>query len=121
MATITLLSATATTATNSWQLTISPDLIRALLITGFAGTTLAFLGMTWAQRYVPATRVALILASEPVFGAIFAVLLAGEYLSLVGWLGGAMIVGAIIWTATGNRESWSAKDEVHRSHPNAAP
>ncbi len=107
LATITMLSSAATTVTNSWQLIVAPELIWALLITGIAGTTLAFLGMTWAQRYAPPTRVALILASEPVFGAVFAVMVAGEYLPLAGWLGGALIVGAIIWAETGNRESRS--------------
>ena len=111
LVTITLLSATATTMTHSWQLTISSTLILALLITGIAGTTLAFLGMTWAQRYAPPTRVALILASEPVFGAIFAVMVAGEYLYLVGWLVGALIVGAIVWSETGNQANSSAHAE----------
>ena len=117
MATISLLSAGATSMTDSWQLALSPELIRALLITGFAGTTLAFLGMTWAQRYAPPTRVALILASEPVFGAVFAVMVAGEYLALIGWLGGALIVGAIIWAETGNRKNGSrAAEDPARSH-----
>jgi len=58
---------------------------------------LAFLGMTWAQRRTSPARTALILTSEPVFGALFAVFIAGEMLSLQAWLGGAVIVGSIIW------------------------
>ena len=41
--------------------------------------------------------------SEPVFGALFAVLWLGERLSLAGWLGGGLIVLAALWTTLRER------------------
>jgi len=42
--------------------------------------------------------VGLLTSSEPAFGALFAVLWLGEQLSVTGWVGGALIVGAALWT-----------------------
>ena len=38
----------------------------------------ALLGQTWAQAHLPPTRTAIIMSMEPVFAALFAVLLGGE-------------------------------------------
>ena len=43
----------------------------------FAGAA-ALLGQTWAQAHLPPTRTAIIMSMEPVFAALFAVLLGGE-------------------------------------------
>ncbi len=40
----------------------------------------------------------LLTSSEPAFGALFAVFWLGEQLSVTGWVGGALIVGAALWT-----------------------
>lgn len=37
------------------------------------------------------------MGTEPVFGALFAVLWLNESLSLAGWVGWALIVGAAWW------------------------
>jgi len=57
--------------------TVSFDktLIITLLITGVLGTALAFAGQTIVQRFTSPTHTALIFTAEPVFGAIFAVLI----------------------------------------------
>jgi drug/metabolite transporter (DMT)-like permease len=39
----------------------------------------------------------LLTSSEPVFGALFAVVWLGESLTTVGWLGGGMMVVAALW------------------------
>ncbi|UCD37914.1 MAG: DMT family transporter [Fidelibacterota bacterium] len=101
--TVVFLAALATSVVNGWNLTPAPALWWGLGITGVFGTTLAFLGMTWAQRRTSPTRTALIIASEPVFGALFAVAIAGEYLSPSAWLGGVLIVGVIAWSELGQR------------------
>ena len=101
--TVTILSIGATAITGGWRLESAADLWVGLAITGVAGTAFAFLGMTWAQKYAQPTRVALIIASEPVFGALFAVIVAGEVLSGGAWLGGALIVTMIIWSEAGNK------------------
>ena len=84
-----------------WTLIQAGPLWWGLGITGVAATALAFWGMTWAQRHLAPTRVALILASEPVFGALFAVTLAGESLTSAAWLGGGLIVVVIGWSELG--------------------
>lgn len=43
----------------------------AILICGIVASALAFAVQTWAQRILPASRVALILISEPALGGIF--------------------------------------------------
>ena len=97
LATMVALAAAATLAVGGWQLTPSTTLWWGLGVTGVVATALAFLAQTWAQRRTSPTRTALILTMEPVFGAGFAVLAAGEILPLTAWLGGALIVAAILW------------------------
>jgi drug/metabolite transporter (DMT)-like permease len=57
----------------------------------------AFFAQNWALQHSAPSRLALLTSSEPAFGALFAVFWLGESLSLWGWLGGALIVGAALW------------------------
>lgn len=68
----------------------------ALAVTAFLATAVAFYVQTYAQRRASPARTALILASEPAFAGFFAYLLLGETLTLLGWLGAALILGAIV-------------------------
>jgi drug/metabolite transporter (DMT)-like permease len=61
-------------------------------------TVFAFVVQNWALRHSSPSRVGLLMGSEPAFGALFAVLWLGEALSVAGWTGGALIVGAALWT-----------------------
>lgn len=61
-------------------------------------TVFAFVAQNWALRHSSPTRVGLLGSSEPAFGALFAVLWLGEQLAPVQWLGGALIMGAALWT-----------------------
>jgi len=61
-------------------------------------TVFAFFAQNWALKHSAPSRVALLTSSEPAFGALFAVLWLGESLSPMGWLGGALIVLAALWT-----------------------
>lgn len=101
--TVTILAALTTLVVSGWEVTPGATLWLGLGVTGVLGTAGAFLGMTWAQRRTSPTRTALILTSEPVFGALFAVAIAGEFLGPVAWLGGALIVAVIVWLELGNR------------------
>lgn len=55
-------------------------------------TSGAFIIQNIAQRYTTATHTALIYTAEPVFAAIFAYIVSGETLSLMGFLGAALIL-----------------------------
>lgn len=77
-----------------------PDLrtnqILLLIYLGMFGTVFTFLMQTSMQRFTTAARTALIFAMEPVFAALFAFLIAGETLTLLGWVGGLLIVLGMI-------------------------
>lgn len=60
-------------------------------------TLFAFFAQNYALQHSSPTRVSLLMGSEPVFGALFAVYWLNETLSLSGWLGGSMIVAASLW------------------------
>ena len=49
-----------------------------------------------AQRIVPAYLAALIFVLEPVFAAVFAYVVRGEALGTLGWLGGGLIIVAML-------------------------
>ncbi len=61
-------------------------------------TVFAFVVQNWALRHSPPSRVGVLMGSEPAFGALFAVVWLGEQLNATGWVGGALIVGAAVWT-----------------------
>jgi drug/metabolite transporter (DMT)-like permease len=77
------------TAASFWQATV-------YLVLGC--TVFAFFAQNWALKHSAPSRVALLTSSEPAFGALFAVFWLGESLSLTGWIGGALIVAAALWT-----------------------
>jgi drug/metabolite transporter (DMT)-like permease len=91
-----------------WTVTVTPTLVWALLITGVLATALAFCVQVWAQKYVPAQRVALIFALEPALAAWLAWLVLGERLDAFGWVGSALITaGVLIGTMPGRRAAVS--------------
>src|SRR5689334_3417735 len=71
------------------------DWLSVLYMALFAGA-LALLGQTWAQAHLPPTRSAIIMSMEPVFAALFAVLLGGESLTTRMLLGGALVLAAML-------------------------
>ena len=71
------------------------DVWIALLITGVAGSAIAFAVQTYAQKWLSPTRTALILIMEPAFGGLFGWLLAGEVLKLRGWAGAGLILAGM--------------------------
>ena len=62
-------------------------------------TLFAFWAMNRALAQSSPTKVALLLGSEPLWGALFAVFWLGEPLGPAGWLGGLMIAGAAVWVS----------------------
>lgn len=72
------------------------------LATGFLAvfcTLFAFWAMNRALAASSPSKVALLLGSEPLWGALFAVAWLGEPLAASGWLGGLLIAGAALWLA----------------------
>ena len=74
----------------------TPTVIAALCITGVLATGLAFFIQVWAQRHVPAQRVALIFALEPALSAWMSWLVLGEQLDVIGWAGSALILTGVL-------------------------
>lgn len=68
----------------------------ALVITGVLASALAFVLQTRAQRHIPASRTAVILTAESVFGGLFGFLMLGERLGLRGTGGAVLIVAGIL-------------------------
>ncbi len=83
----------------------TPDLLRstpaasvwfAIVITGVFASAVAFFLQTWAQAHLDASRTALILATEPAWALVAAVLLAGQRLDAVQAGGAALVLAAIV-------------------------
>ena len=74
----------------------SKTLVSALLINGILATTVAIMIMVWAQKIVTASQTAIFFSLEPLFAALFSWYLIGEKLGIFGWVGGLIIVIAII-------------------------
>jgi drug/metabolite transporter (DMT)-like permease len=69
-----------------------------LFVTAVLATAVAFAVQSWAQRYLPATHTALILAMEPVFAWITSFLVLGERLGRRGATGAVLILAGIALT-----------------------
>ncbi len=61
-----------------------------------AGSTLAPVFQVMAQQTLPAGRIALLFALEPVFALVFALTLGGERFVLRWWFGAALILAAVV-------------------------
>jgi drug/metabolite transporter (DMT)-like permease len=78
----------------------------ALLLVGLGVTgglaTGAFAIQMWVQRIVPAQQVALIFSSEPAYAAGLSWYFLGETLDAQGWIGGGLILLAVLVGAFGS-------------------
>lgn len=62
-----------------------------------ACTLLAFFVQNYAATRASPSRVALLMGSEPLWGALIAVLWLGEQLTFMGWIGGLLIMFSAWW------------------------
>ena len=92
----------------------------ALLITALFATCLAFFTQNYMQRFTSPGHTAIIFATEPVFTAIFAVLLLKETLSPNTSLGGALIVAGMLLAEIRNF-SWLTKRQRKTSRQRKRP
>lgn len=81
----------------------SPVFWSATLYLIGACTIFAFLAQNHAVQHRSPTHVALLMGSEPVFGALFALVWLGEQLTPQAWLGGGLIVAAALWASLWRR------------------
>lgn len=77
-----------------------------------ACTLFAFFAQNYAIKRSSPTRVALLMGSEPAFGALFAWLWLGERISLSGWIGGGLIVTASLLATVRWRRAGSPVHDV---------
>lgn len=75
----------------------------SVLYMATAAGVLALWAQTWAQARLTATRAAIVMTLEPVFAAVFAVLLGGETLTGRLLLGGVLVVAAMYVVELGGR------------------
>jgi drug/metabolite transporter (DMT)-like permease len=76
----------------------------ALVLTALGVSGGAFLLQIWAQTVIGPGRTGILLALEPAFAVATAVVVLGETLNASGWLGAALIVGAIYLVVTRGEE-----------------
>ncbi len=90
----------------------------ALLLTGLAVSGGAFILQVWAQTVVGPARTAIVLALEPVFAVAFAAWLLDERLTRRGWIGSALILGAIyvVVNTTKDNDEIPAAEAVSPAH-----
>lgn len=76
---------------------IPPASQKAILLTAILATAVAYFAQTAFQKYTTPTRTAFLFTLEPVFAALFAVLVGGESpsVSMVG--GGALVVAGMLF------------------------
>jgi drug/metabolite transporter (DMT)-like permease len=80
----------------------------AIVVTALFASAFGYFIQTWAQAHISANRTALILATEPAWALVAAVVLAGQRFGLVQALGAALLVVAIV-----GHELASLKFELH--------
>jgi drug/metabolite transporter (DMT)-like permease len=85
-------SALLETTTLSGLAGAAPD----ILYVGLLSSALTFTILTVALQHTPPSEAAVIVSMETVFAALAAFLVLGEHLPATGWLGAALILGAIL-------------------------
>ncbi|ELY6223749.1 EamA family transporter [Cronobacter muytjensii] len=85
-------------------LPISPGFWIATLYLVLFCTIFAFFAQNYAVQRTTPTRASLLMGTEPLFGALFAMLWLGESLTPEAWLGGLFIVGASLWATRPRRQ-----------------
>ena len=93
---ITFFSGISVVSYEGFEVIVSQNLVVAILVTGILATFIALLIMVWAQTILGPNQTAILLSLEPVFAALFSTIFASEVLGLNGWIGGAIIVFAIL-------------------------
>ena len=78
------------------NIVFSNEVILALVITGVLATFVGFILMLWAQTILSATETGILLSLEPLFATLYSVFFAHKLLGLNGWIGGFIIIIAVM-------------------------
>jgi drug/metabolite transporter (DMT)-like permease len=84
------------------------DVWFAIVVTALFASAFGYFIQTWAQAHISANRTALILATEPAWALVAAVLLAGQRFGVVQAIGAGLVLAAIV-----GHELASLKFEPH--------
>lgn len=116
-----------TTSGDNWQQYTLPGMLLdpslrtvagAVLWTGLVSTSLNFFVELTALGRVPPSEASVILASEPLWAALFASVLYGTGLSMADSIGGALIVSACLVNAVLKPESFNDLFSTEKSNEN---
>ena len=104
---IALLSAPSFLIQPPTRAEFTPYALFAILVMGVLATAVAFLCQLYAQQHLSAVEAGVIFTLEPVFAAAFSVALGVEVWSLQLFLGGALVVAAMLVT-----ELWGGAERM---------
>lgn len=80
----------------------------AVIYLALAATCVGFVVQAWAQSALTAAAAAVIMTMEPLFAAVFGGVVAGEFLTVTGWVGGGLIVASMVVAEFGPRKCCDA-------------
>ncbi|MFM9281098.1 DMT family transporter [Paenibacillus jiagnxiensis] len=109
---------------SSFYIPVSASFWLSTLYLSVVCTIFAFYAQLVFIRRTSPSRVGLLMGMEPVFGALFAVMLGGEVLTFWNVLGGLMIIGATFWGRylldRRNARQAQTEHEAETEHANSA-
>lgn len=91
-----LFMSVATPAIEHTRLHWSGSLVAALFLCAFLATAAAFSIQSWAQKHLQASHTAMLLALEPAFALLTALIFFGESLTVRSGSGAALILGSLL-------------------------
>jgi len=97
-----------------WPTSFSKDVWIALALTAIPATALALLVMNGVQKFTTASRTAIILATEPVFGALTAWSYGGEILTKLDLFGASLILLGILLVELKNKQPKLSHEQVQK-------
>ncbi|WP_366924075.1 DMT family transporter [Metallumcola ferriviriculae] len=94
--TVAILSGLSALVWEGQAVHFTANVIWGLIITAIPATALAYLIQNWAQKFTTETRTAIILSMEPVFAALFALILLHEALGVKDISGGLLVLAGML-------------------------
>ena len=93
---VAVLSLIGAAAFETISLSALADATFEIAYVGLLSSALTFTLLAIAMKYTPAVEATILVSMETVFAALCAVILLGEWLPMIGWLGAGLMFGASI-------------------------